>query len=126
MREVRVSDVTMKQAAGTKELSLTFKEKLEMAKLLDRLGASVVEIEGIEKLKVDSLRIKSIASIVKNSVLAVPVALDDEDNIQAVWAAVKEAPRPRLQVQASVSPAQMEYLFRKKADGMAASIQAAE
>ncbi|MGN1360667.1 MAG: alpha-isopropylmalate synthase regulatory domain-containing protein [Eggerthellaceae bacterium] len=124
MREVRVSDVTMKQAAGTKELSLTFKEKLEMAKLLDRLGASVVEIEGIEKLKVDSLRIKSIASIVKNSVLAVPVALDDEDNIQAVWAAVKEAPRPRLQVQASVSPAQMEYLFRKKADGMAASIQA--
>ncbi|MDO4502622.1 MAG: alpha-isopropylmalate synthase regulatory domain-containing protein [Coriobacteriia bacterium] len=125
MREVRVSDVTMKQAASTKELSLTFKEKLEMAKLLDRLGASVVEIEGIEKPKVDSLRIKSIASIVKNSVLAVPVKLDDEANIEAVWAALKDAPHARLQVQASVSPAQMEYIYRKKADGMADSIEAA-
>ena len=112
MRDVRVSDVTMKQFASSKAFSLSFKEKLEMAKLLDRMGASVIEIEGIERAKADSLRIKSIASIVKNSELAVPVALGAE-NLDATWRALAEAATARLQVEASVSPAQIEYLYHK-------------
>ena len=47
MNEARISDVTLRRAAKSKDLSLTFKERLETAKLLDRLGASVIEIEGI-------------------------------------------------------------------------------
>ena len=125
MRDVRISDTTMKEAARSKALTLSFKEKLEIAKLLERLGVSVVEIEGIEKAKADSLRIKSIASLVKTSVLAVPVKLDDPANAESVWNAVKEAAHPRLQIQASLSPAQMEYTYRKKAAGMMDSIAAA-
>ncbi len=64
MRNIRISDETMKRAAATKELALSFKEKLELAKLLDGLRVSAIEIEGIEKSKADMLRIKSIASIV--------------------------------------------------------------
>ena len=111
----------MRRAAKFKTLTLSFKEKLELAKLLDRLGASVIEIEGIESAKADALRIKSIASIVNNSVLAVPVNIDGED-VEQVWAALKEAKHPRLQVHASTSPAQMEYIYRKKADAMAEAI----
>ena len=125
MREVRVSDVTMKEAARSKALALSFKEKLEITKLLERLGVSVIETEGIDRAKADSLRIKSIASLVKNSVLAVPVKLDDAENIASVWNAVKEAPKARLQVQASVNPAQMEYTYRKKTDSMKESVVAA-
>ena len=121
MRDVRVSDVTMKQFAQSKKVSLTFKEKLEMAKLLDRLGASVIEVEGIERVKADSLLIKSIASIVKNSQLAVPVDLEGK-NVELTWNALAEAKNARLQVEASVSPAQIEYIYRKKADSMAACI----
>ena len=117
MREIRISDVTMRRAAGLKELSLTFKEKLEMAKLLDHLGVSAIEVEGIENPKADSLRIKSLASLVRNSVLAVPVQMDVE-NIDMVWEALKEAARPRLIVKAAVSPARMEYVHHKKADAM--------
>jgi D-alanine-D-alanine ligase len=58
MREVRVSDVTMRRAANSRELSLSFKEKLEMAKLLDHLGVSAIEVGGIENPKADSLLIK--------------------------------------------------------------------
>ena len=123
MKNVRVSDVTMKQFARSKAFSLSFKEKLEMAKLLDRLGASVIEMEGIERPKADSLLIKSIASIVKNSALAVPVALDGE-NIELTWASLAEAKDARLQVEASVSPAQIEYIYGKKANTMAESIVA--
>ena len=122
MKEVRVSDVTMKQFARSKAFSLSFKEKLEMAKLLDRLGASVIEIEGIERTKADSLLVKSIASIVKNSALAVPVALGGK-NLEITWASLAEAKNARLQVEASVSPTQIEYIYRKKADSMAAAIE---
>ena len=121
MREVRISDVTMKQAANVRDMTLSFKEKLEMAKLLDRLGASSIEVEGVEHVKADCLRIKSLASIVKNSVLAVPVSLDPE-SVEITWDALKGAAKPRLQVQAAVSPAQIEYIFRKKADSMKAAI----
>lgn len=121
MKDVRVCDVTMKQFARSKSFSLSFKEKLETAKLLDRLGASVIEIEGIERAKADSLLIKSIASIAKNSMLAVPVALGGE-NLELTWKSLAEAKSARLQVEASVSPAQIEYIYRKKAAAMAQSI----
>ncbi len=120
MDRIRVSDITMKQTG--KEFSLSFKEKLEIPKLLDKLGVSVIELEGIEQPKIDALRIKSVASTVKNSIVAVPVALAI-DSVEATWMALREARHPRLQVFASVSPVQMEYIFHKKPDAMLAAIK---
>lgn len=119
MRDIRVSDITMREAIASKAFSLSFKEKLEIVKILDRIGVGSIEVEGIESSKVDSLRIKSIASLVKNSTLAVPVKMDD-DSIQAVWNAAKGAKHVRLQVEAAVSPSCMEYIQRKKADTLIA------
>ena len=119
MRNIRISDVTMKQV--TEEFSLSFKEKIELAKLLDRLGVSVIELEGLGAARVDALRIKSVAAAVKDSTVAVPVELSGE-NVQAVWNALREAKHPRMQVCAAVSSVQMEYLFHKKPDKMRAAI----
>ena len=119
MEKVRISDITMKQSG--KDFSLSFKEKIEIPKLLDRLGVSVIELEGIKQAKIDSLRIKSVASTVKNSIVAVPVELEKE-SVELTWKALKEARYPRLQVLASVSPVQMEYLFHKKPAAMMQSI----
>ncbi len=120
MDQIRISDVTMKQTG--KEFSLSFKEKLEIPKLLDRLNVDVIELEGITQPKIDALRIKSIASTVKNSIIAVPVELSRE-SVEAVWNALKDAGNPRLQVIASTSPVQMEYLFHKKPDAMLKAIE---
>ena len=120
MEQIRISDITMKQTG--KEYSLSFKEKLEMPKLLDKLGVSVIELEGITQPKIDALRIKSVAATVKNSIVAVPVELSKE-SVEATWNALKEAKNPRLQVYASTSPVQMEYLFNKKPEAMLKSIQ---
>ena len=95
MNKIRISDVTMKQTGP--EISLSFREKIELAKLLDKLGVSVIELEPIEQTKIDSLRIKSVAAAVKNSIVAVPVALNEE-SIQQTWNALKEAKKARLQV----------------------------
>ena len=117
MESVRISDITMKLLAGKGDNPLSFKGKLEIAKLLDRLGVSVVELEGLSGSKADALRVKSIASAVRGSVVAVPVDLNGE-NVDAVWEALKGAARPRLQAAAPVSTVQMEYLSGKKPEAM--------
>ena len=118
MEEVRISDVTMKTHGG----GLSFREKIELSKQLDRLGVSVIELEGIENAKVDALRIKSVASAVKHSAVAVPVALTRE-GADAVWNALRDAKKPRLQVVTPTSTVQMEYLCHKKPDAMLALIR---
>ena len=121
MDQIRISDVTMKQSG--KDFSLSFKEKIEIPKLLDKLGVSVIELEPVVQAKIDALRIKSVASTVKNSVVAVPVQLTQE-SVDMTWNALKEAKHPRLQVCASISTVQMEYLFKKKPEAMLKAIEA--
>ena len=115
MKKIRISDVTMKQAG--QQLALSFKEKIELAKLLDKLDVSVIELEGIRNHKIDSLRIKSIASAVQTSIIAVPVQLD-RCSVEETWNALHFAKYPRLQVCAPVSSVQMEYLYHKKPDAI--------
>ena len=119
MKTIRISDVTMKQR--TEEISLSFKEKIELAKLLDKLGVSAIELEGIHNSKIDALRVKSIATAVQGSIVAVPVALN-RDSVSETWNALRLAKKPRLQVCAPVSSVQMEYLFHKKPDAMLEAI----
>ena len=120
MQNIRISDVTMKQVA--EGFSLSFKEKIELSKILDKLGVDVIEIEGIKNERTDALRIKSIAASVQDSVVAVPVELNEE-SVRATWNALKLAHRPRLQVCAPTSSVQMEYLFHKKPDAMILSVE---
>lgn len=119
MEQIRISDVTMKQTG--EGFSLSFKEKIELAKLLDKLGVDVIELEGIENPRVDSLRIKSIAAAVTNSTVAVPVQMSQE-SVTATWKALQEAKKLRLQVCAPVSSVQMEYLYHKKPEAMLSSV----
>ena len=121
MKKIRISEMTMKQAA--EGFSLSFKEKIELSKLLDKLGVDVIELEGITNARVDSLRIKSIAAAVTDSAVAVPVQLSPE-SVQITWNALQQAKKPRLQVCAPVSAVQMEYLFHKKPEAMLAAISA--
>ena len=115
MKQIKISDATMKQTSEV--FSLSFKEKIEFSKLLDKLGADVIELEGIDNLRIDSLRIKSIASAVSESCIAVPVSMN-EKSIEDTWGALKLAKHPRLQVCAPTSAVQIEYLFHKKPDAM--------
>ena len=87
MQTVTCSDVTLKHA-----LSLSFKEKIEIAKLLDKLGISAIELPVFSGEKRDALLIKSIAAGVT----------------------LQDAKHPRLQLVVPTSTVQMEYLCHKK------------
>ena len=116
MKHIVISDATMKQTST--DLRLTFKEKIELSKLLDKLGVDIIELEGIKNPRIDALQIKSIASAVNESRLAVPVELLNDENIEKTWAALKDAKNPRLQVVAPTSPVQIEYILHKKPEAM--------
>lgn len=116
MRQIKISDATLKQNAG--ELRLSFKEKIELAKHLDKLGVDLIELDGIKNPRIDALQIKSIVAAVNDSRIAVPVELLNDENIEKTWSALKNAKNPRLQVVAATSPVQIEYLFHKKPEAM--------
>ncbi len=124
MERILISDTTMKQLAKRGESALSFKGKLEISKLLDRLEVPVIELEGIRSPRADALRIKSVASAVKSSIVAVPVELSAE-SVEACWEALRGAKHPRLQVACPVSTVQMEYISRKKPEAMLQSMEAA-
>jgi hypothetical protein len=113
MKHIKISDVTMKQPETS--TSLSFKEKIELAKLLDKLGVNVIELEGFHNSKVDALRIKSIASAVKDSIVAVPVALTAENIFEEMMKAsetMDDAEVPETNRVWVVSPA--TYTLMKK------------
>ena len=114
MRQIFLSDITMKQPVETGGIAFSFREKIELAKLLDKLGVDVIEVSPVVNRRIDTLLVKSLASAVRHSAIALPLNIADDDAPEAAWNAVKEAVRPRLQVSVPVSTVQMEYLCHKK------------
>lgn len=121
MRQIVISDATMKQTS--EDFRLIFKEKIELSKLLDKLGVDLIELDAIKSPRIDSLLIKSIVAAVSNSRIAVPVELSNDENLERTFAALKNAKNPRLQVCAPTSAVQIEYLFHKKPEAMLDAIR---
>ena len=119
MERIYVADRTLKQAG--RRMPLSFREKIELSRLIDRLEPDVIELAPIENRKVDSLLIKSIAASVRHGEIAVPVRLTEE-SVTETWNALKEAQKPRLQVVAPVSSVQMEYLSHQKPAALASLV----
>ena len=113
MEKLSIADITLKQSSKSADYALSFREKIEIAKLLDKANVSVIELPAIVKETTDILLIKSIASCVRNSTVAVLVNLAEMD-VERVADALKEAKKPRIQVVVPTSTVQMEYICNKK------------
>ena len=120
MERVWISDRTMKQTG--RQMPLSFREKIELSRMIDRLEVDALELPSIEHQKVDSLLIKSVAAAVKHAAVAVPVGLSAE-SVEMTWKALREAPAARLQVSVPVSSVQMEYLYHLKPAVLAQKVE---
>lgn len=123
MRTIRICDVTLNTTFDSGHNALNFREKIELAKLLDRLNVDVIEAGSIQNEKIDSLLVKAISAAVKSSCVAVSVNPEDKESPAKAFAAMKDAPSARLQVAVPVSTVQMEYICRKKPDAVLAMIK---
>ncbi len=113
MRKIHVSDITLRECANSADHSLSFKEKIEMAKLMDKLHFNSIEMPEIRNVSTDVLLIKTIASLMKHSEVCVPVGTD-EQSVETAWNSVKAAEKASLKVSVPVSAVQMEYKCSKK------------
>lgn len=113
MKKITFTDITLREQAHRIDNALSFKEKIELAKQLDRLQVDAVEFAPLQDEKADTLLIKTVSALVRNSAVALPIALD-EASIEASWNAIKQAAHPRLVVSVPTSPIQMAYTCGKK------------
>ena len=120
---VNVCDCTLPESEN--HFQLSFKEKIELCRLIDKLGVSSIDLSPIRQKKIDRLLVKSICSAVRNATVAVPVNITDDDSVRLTWEALREAVNPRLQVVVPVSSVQMEYLLHMKTDAMLRAVSKA-
>lgn len=113
MRKIRISDVTLRECAASAEHSLSFREKIEIAKLMDKLHCDIIEMPEILNPSTDVLLIKTVASLMQHSAVCVSVG-NSVDSVETAWNCVKGAKKSALKVSVPVSAVQMEFKFGKK------------
>ena len=113
MKSIQIVDVSLREQAACNGSSLSFKEKIEVARQLDKLNVDAIETAPIVNGKSDIVFLHTLAPLMTRCVLVCPVGLDPA-LLPDTWEALRAAKRPRLNVIAPVSTVQMEYQFHKK------------
>lgn len=113
MKKVKIADVTLRE--DEKSGFLSFKEKINLAKKLDKLCVDIIETAKISNAKTDILFLHTIAPLLKNSIISCPVELS-EKSIEQAGEALKGVSKFRLKLAVPVSSVQMEYICGKKPD----------
>jgi len=111
MNKIRIADTTLCYNG------YTFKEKIEIARQLEKLCVDTIEISEIANVKSDTLFIKTVASFVKNSIISV-AAGSTVESVENAAAALTNAKNSRIRIELPVSPVGMEYTCHKKAPKM--------
>ena len=112
MDRVIVFDTTLRdgeQAAGG---ALNIREKLEIAKQLEKLGVDVIEAGFPFSSPGDFEAVSLIAREVRTSVVCA-LARAHPDDIDSAWEAVKQARQPRIHVFLSASDIHLMYQLKK-------------
>lgn len=109
MKQIRIADTTLCREGN----AFSFKEKLEIARLLEKLNVDVIELPEIRNVKADTLLIRTVSSFVKSSILSVGAGMSME-SIELASAALSGAANGRIRIELPLSPVGMEYVCHKK------------
>ncbi|MBP3706328.1 MAG: hypothetical protein J6J13_03640 [Clostridia bacterium] len=109
MKKIYIADKTLCR----EENVFSFKEKLEIARQLEKLDVDVIEIPAIENVRADLLFVKTISSFVKDNVISVNSGMSIE-GVENAAAALSAARRPRIRVELPVSKVGIEYICHRK------------
>ena len=111
MNKIRIADRTLCYNG------YSFKEKIEIARQLEKLSVDTIEIPEIANVKSDTLFVKTVASFVKKSIISV-AAGGSLDSVNNAAIALANADNARIRIELPVSPVGMEYTCHKKAPKM--------
>ena len=109
MKTIKIADATLCREQN----SFSFKEKIEIARQLEKLSVDVIELPAILNARTDILFVRTVSSFVKKGVLSVAAGLTEESIEQAALA-LSNAEHPCIRIELPVSPVGMEYTCHKK------------
>ncbi len=113
MQKIRITDTTLRSREENGESSYSFREKIEIAKTLDRIGVDVIEMPPFTASRADVLLLHTVLPVVKNAAVSCRPALD-EGSVAAACEAMKGYRNARIHISVPTSPVQMEYHCHKK------------
>ena len=93
MKQIKIFDTTLRDGEQSPGCSMNLKEKIEMAKQLERLNVDVIEAGFAASSPGDFLSVKTIAETLKNCTVA-SLARALPADIDRAYEAVKEAVSP--------------------------------
>lgn len=111
MKQIKFFDTTLRDGEQSPGCSMNNKEKILLAKQLEKLGVDVIEAGFAAASEGDFQSVQMIANEIKNSTVAV-LARTVKGDIDKAWEAVKGAARPRIHTFIATSPIHMEYKLK--------------
>ena len=113
--KIRIFDTTLRDGEQSPGCSMNLKEKIQVAKCLERLHVDVIEAGFAISSPGDFESVQTIASTVKDASVA-SLARANAHDIDVAWDAVKHAADPRIHLFLATSPLHMEYKLKKTPD----------
>lgn len=115
MRKIDIFDTTLRDGEQSAGINLNTAEKLQIARQLEKFGATVIEAGFPASSPGDFEAVQQIASIVKSSIVT-GLSRAMKSDIDTSWEALKHAEQPHLHVFLATSPIHMEYKLMKTPD----------
>ena len=119
MRKIDIFDTTLRDGEQSAGINLNTAEKMEIARQLERFGATVIEAGFPASSPGDFEAVKRIANSVKNSTVT-GLARAMKSDIDTSWEALKGGQNPHLHVFLATSPIHMEHKLKKTPDQVVA------
>lgn len=110
-KQIKFFDTTLRDGEQSPGCSMNLREKLLLAKQLEKLGVDVIEAGFAASSQGDFQSVQAIAREIKNSTVAV-LARTVKDDIDKAWDAVKGAAKPRIHTFIATSPIHIEYKLK--------------
>lgn len=123
MHQIRIFDTTLRDGEQSPGCSMNLKEKIEMAKQLEKLNIDIMEAGFAASSPGDFRSVKTIAETMKSCTVA-SLARALEPDIDKAAEAVRNAVSPRIHTFIATSPIHMEYKLQMHPDAVIESAEA--
>ncbi|MDR2430859.1 MAG: 2-isopropylmalate synthase [Candidatus Margulisbacteria bacterium] len=109
---IKIFDTTLRDGEQSPGCSMNIEEKIEMAKMLEKLNVDIIEAGFAVSSPGDFAAVEAVARTVRKPIVA-SLSRAVEKDIDASWDALKKARHPRIHIVIATSPIHMKYKLRK-------------
>lgn len=114
-KQIKIFDTTLRDGEQSPGCSMNLSEKLEVARVLDKLNVDVIEAGFAIASPGDFESVSAVAGLIKNSKVA-SLSRATQKDIEAAYNALKGAVSPRIHTFLATSPIHMQYKLKMTPD----------